>query len=433
MMGKIYSFNESTFFRATFYLLLFIGYFQLMPDTLAQEKTVQNYRSFKGVVVDSKTKKPLEFAGISVDGTNISTVTNSDGGFLLKVPEDQMDNDVTITYLGYYNKVIPLKDFSDKKNVFKLDESVVKLPEVNLTVKDPEEIIKKVIANRRKNYLADPSIMTAFYRETIKKGKKRYASLSEAVVEIYKTAYTSTGNDYVKLYKARKSTDYKRLDTLLIKLQGGPYNTLNFDLMKNQNLFFSKDIFNIYSFTFEKMLLVDNRPTYVIGFKQYPSIEDPLYYGKLYIDVNTFALSKAVISLNLENKKLASKYFVKKKPKGAHVEPFQANYFIDYRRKGDKWFINYSRIELAFKIDYDKKWFNSNYYITVEMAVTDWKYNTEGLTLRGKERLRTNVILNDKVSGFQDPEFWGDYNVIEPDKPIENAIKKIKRQLDRKK
>jgi hypothetical protein len=42
------------------------------------------------------------------------------------------------------------------------------------------------------------------------------------------------------------------------------------------------------------------------------------------------------------------------------------------------------------------------------------------------------VILNDKLSGFQDPEFWGDYNVIEPDKPIENAIKKIKRQLDRK-
>ncbi len=432
MMGKTDSFKRAKYFKVSLYLLLFIGYFQLTPGTLAQENNLQNFRSFRGMVVDSKTKKPLEFAGISVDGTNISTVTNSDGGFLLKVPVDQLDNDVTITYLGYYNKVVPLKEFSDKKNVFKLDESVVELPEINLTVKDPEEIIKKVISNRKRNYLSDPSIMTAFYRETIRKGRKHYASVSEAVIEIYKTSYTSTGNDYVKIYKARKSTDYRRLDTLLIKLQGGPYNTLNFDLMKNQNLFFTKEVFNTYSFTFEKMLLVDNRPTYVVSFKQYPSIEDPLYYGKLYIDASTFALSKAVISLNLENKKLASKYFVKKKPSRAHVEPFQANYFVDFRRKGNKWFLNYSRIELAFKIDYDKKWFNSNYYINVEMAVTDWKYNTGNLSLRGKERLRTNVILNDKVSGFQDPEFWGDYNVIEPDKPIENAIKKIKRQLDRK-
>lgn len=432
MMGKTYSFKQNNYFRGTLYLLLFIGYFQLIPASLSQEIQSQNFKSFKGVVVDSKTRKPLEFAGISVDGTNISTVTNSDGGFLLKVPVDQLDNDVTIAFLGYYNKVIPLKEFTDKKNIIKLDESIVKLPEVSLTVKDPDEIIRKVIENRRKNYLSDPSIMTAFYRETIRKGRKRYASLSEAVVEIYKTSYSSTGNDYVKIYKARKSSDYRRLDTLLIKLQGGPYNTLNFDIMKNQNILFSKNVFDIYSFTFEKMLLVDNRPTYVINFKQYPSIEDPLYYGKLYIDANTFALSKAAISLNLENKKLAGKYFVKKKPKGAEVEPFQANYFVDYRRKGNKWFINYSRIELAFKIDYDKKWFNSNYYITVEMAVTDWKYNTEKLVLKGKERLRTNVILNDKVSGFQDPSFWGDYNVIEPDKPIENAIKKIRRQLERK-
>ncbi len=410
------------------FFFLFVGYLQLIPGI-----TAQDFRSFKGTVVDSKTKKPLVFASISVDGTNISTVTNQDGGFIIKVPADQLDNDITIAYLGYYNKVISFDDLKNKKNIIKLDESVVKLPEVNLMVKDPDEIIRKLIANRKRNYLSDPSIMTAFYRETIKKGRKRYASLSEAVVEIYKTPYSSIGNDYVKIYKARKSSDYRRLDTLLIKLQGGPYNTLNFDLMKNQNIIFSKDVFSIYKFSFDKMLLLDNRPTYVVSFKQYESIEDPLFYGKLYIDVNSFALSKAVLSLNLDNKKIASKYFVRKKPSGAKVEPFQANYYVDYRRKANKWYLNYSRIELAFKIDYDKRWFNSNYYLTVEMAVTDWKYNTERHSLKAKERLRSNVVLNDKVSGFSDPEFWGDYNVIEPDKPIENAIKKIRRQLERKK
>ncbi len=67
------------------------------------------------------------------------------------------------------------------------------------------------------------------------------------------------------------------------------------------------------------------------------------------------------------------------------------------------------------------------------MAVTDWEVNTENIKLKNKERLRSNVILSDKASGFSDPEFWGDYNVIEPEKSIENAIKKIQRQLEKSK
>jgi len=37
----------------------------------------------------------------------------------------------------------------------------------------------------------------------------------------------------------------------------------------------------------------------------------------------------------------------------------------------------------------------------------------------------------DDVSGFSDPDFWGDNNIIEPEKSIENAIEKIQRQLEK--
>ena len=36
------------------------------------------YNSYKGIVIDGKTKEPLEFASISVNETNISTVTNKE-------------------------------------------------------------------------------------------------------------------------------------------------------------------------------------------------------------------------------------------------------------------------------------------------------------------------------------------------------------------
>ena len=418
-------------FRSFLMLLFYFSSILFWNSAIIAQET-GDFLQYKGYVVDSKTRKPLEFATVSVKGTNISTVTNTEGEFSLKVPPAYKDNDITISYLGYYNKVVSLNSFSDKKNVFKLDESVVTLPEINVTVKDPNDLVRKMLARRGTNYLSEPSVMTAFYRESIRKGKKKYASLSEAVVEIYKASYKSDNQDYVRLYKARKSTDYRRLDTLMIKLQGGPYNALNFDIVKNKGLIFDENVFNTYKFSYENTMLVDNRATYVVSFKQYSNIEEPLYYGKLYIDTATFALTKAVVSLNLDDKDMAAKYFVKKKPTGAKVWPFRANYYVDYRSKNGKWFYNYSRIELGFKIKYDKKLFNANYYITVEMAVTDWDYNTEGKSLKHKERLRRNVILNDKVSGFSDPEFWGDYNVIEPEKSIENAIKKIKRQLEKK-
>jgi hypothetical protein len=300
---------------------------------------------------------------------------------------------------------------------------------VSISSKDPEAIVKEAARKIKINYTSDPLIMTAFYRESISKGKK-YASLSEAVVEIYKEPYASGSEDVARLFKARKSTDYKRLDTLVLKLQGGPYNTIKFDVAKNRELILDDEAFKNYSFSYASLTSLNNRPTHVISFRQLPSIEEPLFYGKLFIDVQTYAITKVDISLNLENEVLASKYFVKKKPINADVAPIKANYQVDYRESNGKWFQSYSRLELGFKVNWKKKLFNSNYDIIIEMAVTDWKKNAENISLKNSEKLRTNVILTDKASGFADPDFWGEYNIIEPEKSIENAIEKIKRKLD---
>jgi hypothetical protein len=34
--------------------------------------------------------------------------------------------------------------------------------------------------------------------------------------------------------------------------------------------------------------------------------------------------------------------------------------------------------------------------------------------------------MSDKISKSADVDFWGEYNIIEPEKSIESAIKKIK-------
>ncbi len=408
---------------------LLLCFFISAEDIQAQEEVTGDYKEFRGVIKDSKSSKILEFATIALANSNISTISNLDGGFLIKVPEELLGGDLLVSYLGYTTRKIPLSSFDDGYLEVLMQESFEKLPDVNLVEADPLKVISKVMENRRRNTLEEPLIVKAFYRESIMK-RRTYASLSEAVIDIYKGPQLLQERDYVLLEKARKSTDYRKIDTLVIKLQGGPYNNLGMDMMRNKEVFFSDDVFEIYRFTFDKMISMNNRNVYVIDFVQRSNIVEPFYQGKLYIDADTFGVMKAVFGLNLENLNRAKRFFVKKKPPNADVIPMDTKYIVDYRLSDGKWHFNYSRIELSFKVKWDKKLFNSTYNIAIEMAVTDWEVNTEKETIRSKDRLRRNVILHDEASGFSDPRFWGERNVIEPDKSIDNAIRKIQRSTD---
>ncbi|SFS59580.1 carboxypeptidase-like regulatory domain-containing protein [Lutibacter maritimus] len=409
-------------------LIIFTFVFNNNVSAKTIVKDTIGFKQFEGVVIDSKTKKELVYASITVNGTNISTVTNSQGDFTIKVPTIYLNNKITVSYLGYTSLIIDLKNLEEKNNIIKLETYIEELSEVKIEVKDAKSLVLEMLKRRGQNYFTEQTTMTGFYRETIKK-RRSYVSLSEAVVEIYKQSYTNSKNDILKLYKARKSTDYDKLDTITLKLQGGPFSALYMDIIKNPNLFFSEEGTDSYDFHFDTATKIDNKPVYVVSFAPKSYIEEPLYIGKLYIEAKSLALKSATFQLSLEDTEKAARLFIVKKPSRADVIPIQANYHVDYREKDGEWFYGYSRIELGFKIDYDKRLFNSVYYLTMEMAITDWEKNEENLSLKFKDRFKSNAILSDEASGFSDPEFWGEFNVIEPEKPIESAIKKIQKQL----
>lgn len=338
---------------------------------------------------------------------------------------------VLVSYLGYKNKTVNLSEFKSERTRIALEILVITLNDISVFPKDPELLIRAVMNKRAENYFNEPTLMSAFYRETIKK-RKTYVSLSEAVVEIHKQPYMSGRVDAAQLFKARKSTDYSKIDTLTFKLQGGPYTTLYLDIMKNPEMIFTEDMIGNYEFSIENITKIGDRLIYVLGFKQRPHITEPLYFGKLYIDTESLAITSATFNLNVENKMLASDMFIKKKPAGAKVYPTVASYHIDYREKDGKWYYSYSRGQISFKVDWNRRLFNTVYESTIEMAVTNWERTAEK-TPKLAERMKPTVVMSDEISGFADREFWGEYNVIEPEKPIESAIRKIQKKLDKTK
>lgn len=407
------------------------GFVQASPliEKSAQQDTLSFVR-YKGSVRDSETRKPLVFATISLNGTNIVTISNSEGEFLLKVPKNLVDAKVTVSYIGYKSSEFNLSDFRPENNQIELVMQNINLNPVTVFPKDPELLMRAVMNKIGKNYTKDPLLMTAFYREAIKK-RRTYVSLSEAVVEIVKQPYLSSRGDYAQIYKGRKSTDYGKLDTLAFKLQGGPYTNLKLDIMKNPEMIFTDDMIGNYQFTLNDITKMNDRLTYIIRFRQWPHLKGPLYYGELYVDTETLALAGAVFDLNVEDRDAASQMFLKKKPVGARVYPTSAEYRVDYREKDGRWYLGYSRGQITFKVIWNRKLFNTIYESTIEMLVTDWKKLAEN-PVNPAERLKPTVIMADQISGFADPEFWGEYNVIEPEKPIESAIKKIQKNLERK-
>lgn len=402
--------------------------YAFQDDSQDQETS---FKEYKGKIVDGNSKKPLVFATLALINSNISTISNTEGEFALKIPTDVNEGSVLVSYLGYGSKTIALTDMKGDGNKISLNVTVTKLSEVNVEVpKNAEELVRETLKRKGENYFDDPTLMTAFYRETIKK-RRRNVSLSEAVVNIYKTPYNISRRDAVQLYKARKSTDYSRLDTLALKLQGGPFNALFIDLIKYPEYIFATESISDYIYTFDGSTRVNDKLIYIVAFKQREDLTAPLYQGKLYIDAENKILTSAIYSLNITDKSEASKMFVRKKPANARVWPTEVAYRVDYREKNNKWYYGYSNVLLEFKVDWDKKLFNSVYSMTCEMAVTDWKKNSLSSFPKGKDRIKSSIILSDEAIGFADPDFWGAHNIIEPEKSIESAIKKIQRQLKR--
>lgn len=388
----------------------------------------QNTTVFSGKVIDAETNKNLALADLLIIGTNISTITNNDGAFLLKVPENYLTKSVLISFLGYKKLEIPITEFKVKNTKIKLEQAATVLAQVDVTVpKNATTLVEKMLSLKEENYLNSKSIMTGFYRETIKNRNKN-ASLSEAVLKVYKQPYTSNKNDAIALVKARKNTNYTRLDTISLKLQGGPFSTLYTDLIKYPEFIFNEISIKHYQFSFNRATQINNSLVFVVDFKQNSNITSPLYYGKLFIDANTHALISASYNLNVTNREAASKLFVKKKPKKAVVYPTEAAYRVNYRIKDGKWHYSYGNILLSFKVKWKKRLFNSRYTLQSEMAITDWNISTKAFT-KNKNLLKKNSVFTDEASGFLDPKFWGEYNIIEPEKSIENAIKKINKQL----
>lgn len=416
-----------------FFILASALFLLQAPAGYAQEKNKTSIQ-IKGRVIDDASRAPLEYASVTISNTNIATVTNQDGYFSLRIPSSAKNYQLKVQYLGYINVALPLITLIDKDdNVIRMRTGSIELEQLEVVSGDGTELVRKALRNVPNNYEEDPNMMVAFYRESIKKGS-RHLSLVEAVLDVYKASYSSFRDDQAKIYIGRKATDISAKDTIFMKFQGGISDALMLDIAKHPQVVFGEEGHG-YHYNIEGVVTMDDRPHYVIDFYPFTSIEDILFRGKIYLDIESLAFKRMEFNMNVEGRSDAAAIFIKKKPRKMRVSAESAKYVVDYVEQNGKWYFNYSRTEVEFKVRWRKHsffgLFSSNYTIFSEIAITD-RYEDDIQRFPRKERIRSSDIIAEKVEYFQDPEFWGDYTVIEPDSEISNAVKRLSDKLLRR-
>jgi hypothetical protein len=398
------------------------------PVQIEQEKAQRddvrknNQIIVSGKIIDQTSGKPVPFANICLIGRSIGSVSNMNGEFVIKIPAHLQNDTLGISCIGYRTFIEPLEKTRNQK-IFELQTEYIPIQEVIIRKTEPLYLIKSALKKIPDNYNINPSILTSFYRETIEHGSK-YLSITESVLQTYKSGYNvNSENDMIKVLKGRKSQNLDSRDSLLIKLKAGLNTTILLDIIKNPADFLQEEYFGYYDYQLSDIISDNNHETYVISFRQKENVNEPLYYGKIYIDVISLAIKNLEFSLDKNGIEKTSDRFVIKKPRWLIVKPVEANYRVSYREFGHKYYLNLIRCETGFKIRQRKQLFNSLYDSKIEMVVTDID-TSDVKRFRYRDIARPETIFTDLIN--EKPEiFWENYNYIKPEEPLEEAMDKI--------
>lgn len=395
-----------------------------MTDSLINDTL---YNRYSATIKDRITGEAVIYGSITVEGTSYGTITNGEGEFTITLPDSLRDHKIKISHIGFISRSIDislLKESSYTTNsiytIF-LDQKIVPLQEVVVRVTDPVKSLRDVMAFRERNYSTDPSSITAFYREGVK--YKDNQSISEAVLKIYKTGYQSYAKEQVKMLKMRRITGNRDRDSLVTKVRSGIFTALLLDIIKNPPDFLTNDATFYYNFTHTDITVIDDQRVHVFSFEPREYISDPLYIGKLYVNMSEKSLVRAEFKVNPMFAHKMRDVLVIKKSRNIRITPVDIAYEISYRKIGDKYFINHIRGDLGFRVKKRRALLSSPLNIWFEMV--NCKTDTLDVhPFNPEERIAPRDIFSEIFYRY-DSLFWENLNIIKPEEDLRRFIEQF--------
>jgi len=406
-------------------------YIIIYRDTPAPEQveviTDWEARTIKGIVSDAESGEPLPFATIGIIREGRGTVTNNNGEFGLKISRNCIDDSLSVSYLGYFRRQIPVRQAIGNNFNIKMRREYIPIPEIIIRNQIPQEILRRAYNSIAQNYGNTPAGLTGFYREAVMK-KSELQIYSEAILQIYKSAYTGALlSDQIKVIRSRKIENTDRKDTLTVRLKAGLNSCLILDGARNVFDFLLPENYDQYDYRMTDIVTVEDESAFVIEFVQKPEIDIPLFKGTIYINTFSFAIEQTEFEINSSYLHKSKEDFVSFQAKGYNIWPSSVKYSVSYRNINGRYFLNHVRGDLGFIAKQKNRLFSSTFNVFFELAVTN-------ITLTNVSRFERDEIapahsIFSKTIKSYDPAFWGNQDFLKPEDNLIQALKNMNVKL----
>lgn len=443
----------------------------------------------KGSVSDFMTFMPIESASVYLQNTSIGSITNTDGRFSLRIPQQHLSDTLIISSIGYKSFKVVAEEFENGEEIY-LEEDVAPLDEVVIVAdtrpKTGNEIVLRALERLPENMPDTSFIQKGFLRHK-ERNKNEYKWLIEAAITLYDSNGGNTASRDVKLNvdEIRKSFDLRDIDTLFtyvayLKSRGQNVSKTNINkaavhenslvdairwndervngltnlfegrlnLLRNVNAtgsLFGKNILDKHEFHLDTILVDNGKKIYKIRIdhgKDFiglntPNIFNEGFYpsGWIYIYYDNFAIKRIEYDL------VAASDVQKKRAKSLFdtqvLHKVKMN-FIDY---DEKMYLNYLYYETPKLVNtgdrssdrertesapgFDKG--AQYYYTTQEILFTDILNDSEDLT----QELSSSQWSPDLFSPrAYNENFWKNYNVLLESEEEEKLIYDLSKKAE---
>ena len=394
-------------------------------DTITEPLPVTFFIS--GKITDTESSEPLPYATIGISRRGRGTVTNFNGDFVLRIGEECLDDTLSVSYVGYVNRRIPVRSLPGNYMTISMDRDFIPIPEIIIRAQDPLLIIRKTISSVASNYGTTPALLTGFYREGVYRRKEPQV-YSEAVVQIYKSPYArSLQNDQIKVLRSRKIENLEVKDTLAVRLKAGLSATLALDGMRHLFDFLDPESFNSYEYHLRDIVTIDGQTAFVISFKQKDWITEPLMQGDIYINVDNYSVVLAEFGVNPLHIDKTVESFISRIPREYSMRPEYVRYRAHYRYVDGRYYLAHVRGDLGFIARGKKRLFSSRFNIFFELAITD--HRTANVSRFDHEDLAPAYSIFSRTIDGYDAEFWQDFDFLKPEEDLMEALERLNVRL----
>lgn len=338
--------------------------------------------NISGKVIDADSGSPLPYAHIFV--VDAGSVSNSEGEFNLAIDEELLNYSLKVSYIGYNPSTISLSSLESYTDLT-ISLKAISYELEGVQVRSGSMVMQNVINRIDYNYEYAHQSTLCYFKEKLSSQISKYY-IAEGIMDIYLPNNYSTNDIQVSIVRSRKKTLQSELKDEFVLIKGHASDMIQ-SIVWRDDSFLDPRMIKHYDFVYDGVTKYNDEEVMIVKF--WPNSRKGRFHGKLFIDVNDYAVIKA-------------EYF---------PDTSRSNFWTDVRwteefvYRNGRWFLS--------RVSYEGDWFENDETFHFEsLLVVNEVETVEGPPAMGLLIGKNDVFFEEVENEMYKEEFWRGFSYV---------------------